>query len=62
MAYRIDNQQHQTINRLSVNTSYRVARKHRLNLRFYINQSAREAENVESFRETKGDIGYAYTF
>jgi hypothetical protein len=62
LAYKIDDEQHQTINRISVNTTYRVAKKHRLNLRFYINESAREAENVESFRETKGDIGYAFTF
>src|SRR5690606_13518491 len=62
LAYTIDEEQYQTINRLMINTSYRVARKHRLSLRFYVNQSAGEAENVESFRETKGDIGYAYTF
>jgi hypothetical protein len=53
---------YQTINRLMVNTSYRPVRKHRFTLRFYLNQSANEAENVNPFRETKGDIGYAYTF
>jgi hypothetical protein len=62
LAYTIDGKGQQAINRLSVNTAYRMADKHRLNLRFYVNQSAREAENVRSFRETKGDIGYAFTF
>jgi hypothetical protein len=45
-----------------MNTTYRIAKKHRLGLRFYINQSSDEAEGVEPFKETKGDIGYAYTF
>jgi hypothetical protein len=62
LAQAIDDAAHQTINRLMLNTSYRPARRHRISLRFYLNQSANEAENVKPFRETKGDIGYAYTF
>lgn len=62
LAQEIDDDAHQTINRLMVNTSYKPARRHRFTLRFYLNQSANEAENVKPFRETKGDIGYAYTF
>jgi hypothetical protein len=62
LAQLIDDAAYQTINRLMVNTSYRPARRHRFSLRFYLNRSANEGENVKPFRETKGDIGYAYTF
>ncbi|HEY8511459.1 MAG TPA: hypothetical protein VIL31_05845 [Cyclobacteriaceae bacterium] len=62
LAQAIDDAAHQTINRLMLNASYRPARRHRVSLRFYLNKTANEAENVKPFRETKGDIGYAYTF
>lgn len=60
--YKVANETQRKINRISMNTTYRVAKKHRLNLRFYINQSTDEAEGIKPFKETKGDIGYAYTF
>src|SRR5690606_22223642 len=62
LAQLIDDAAYQTINRLMVNTSYRPARRHRFSLRSYLNRRANEGENVKPFRETKGDIGYAYTF
>jgi hypothetical protein len=62
LAYSIDENPNRTIKRVSMNTLYRVSRKHRFNLRFYLNKSSNEAENVQSFREIKGDIVYAFTF
>jgi hypothetical protein len=62
MAYSVNDQPNRTINRIAMNSSYRAGQKHRINLRFYLNQTGQEAENVQSFQEIKGDIGYAYTF
>lgn len=62
MAYTINDVKSRNINRISVNSSYRVSRKHRFNIRFYINKSTKETDTVMPFKETKGDIGYAYTF
>ncbi len=62
MGYLVDDQRTRSITRLSMNTSYRVSRRHRFNLRFYLNQSSNEAEHVQSFREIKGDIQYALSF
>ncbi len=62
MAYTVNDQPNRTINRIAMNSSYRAGQKHRINLRFYLNQTGQEAENVQTFREIKGDIGYAYTF
>src|SRR5690606_32767080 len=62
MGYLVDDQRTRSITLLSMNTSYRVSRRHRFNLRFYVNQSSNEAEHVQSFREIKGDIQYALSF
>ena len=62
LEYKVGKETQRRINRSSMNTTYRIAKKHRLSIRFYINQSSDEAEGVEPFKETKGDIGYAYTF
>ena len=62
MSYAINGASNRNINRVAVNTSYRASRKHRFNIRFYVNKSAKEADTVTPFKETKGDISYVYTF
>ena len=62
MAYTTNGASIRNINRVSVNASYRASRKHRFNIRFYVNKSAKEADTITPFKETKGDISYAYTF
>ncbi|HYX06135.1 MAG TPA: hypothetical protein VE912_05320, partial [Bacteroidales bacterium] len=50
------------LNRITLQTMFIPAKKHRFSLRFYINKSTAVTSGAPSYRESKGDISYVYTF
>ena len=50
------------LNRITLQTMFMPAKKHRFSFRFYINKSTAVTSGAPSYSESKGDISYVYTF
>jgi hypothetical protein len=51
-----------TIMQVGFRGSYRVAKKHRIQLKYSFNKSHAETSTVKSYTENKGEVSYVYSF
>jgi hypothetical protein len=51
-----------TIIQAGLRTSYRLAKKHKIQVKYSFNRSIGEAATVKSYSENKGEISYVYSF
>ena len=49
------------LNRVSLNITYRLARKHRFTVKAYINKNT-SGTVLNNYNEKRGELGYVYTF
>jgi len=57
-----DRELQRRITKISARASYKLNRHQKISFRMYLNQADSFSEKVNSFRETKAEINYAYRF
>ena len=49
------------LNRVSLNITYRLAKKHRFTVKAYVNKNT-SGTALNNYNEKRGEVGYVYTF